>query len=162
MRFCFFRYASVAECIQIPVSCAFASPSICSASINADPLQLAPAPDFVEISNKLDASLVSAGAALSPVVAGIVPKIPFRTAISSFCISLSQNLATKSPIAIIGSAPASAAERSVALHIFARLIIAATSLLEVILLSSKSVPSITCSDSPVKSSKNGMLTVGAA
>ena len=77
-------------------------------------------------------------------------------------MSLAQNCATKSPIAFIGSAPESAADKSVALHIFALLNTAATSLFEVILLSSRSAPSITCSDSPVKSSKNGIVTNGDA
>ena len=74
----------------------------------------------------------------------------------------SQNLATRDAIAIIGSVPASAADRSVADHILARRMITATSLLDVILLSLRSVPSMTCSDSPVRSSKNGILTIGEA
>ena len=109
----------------------------------------------------LDSSLVSsAGSPLVP--AGTVPNTPLRIAISSFCISRSQNLATRVPIAIIGSVPASAADKSVADHIFARRRIVATSLFDVILLSARSSPSITCSDSPVRSSKNGIFTVGAA
>ena len=65
-------------------------------------------------------------------------------------------------MASIGSLPASAAERSVALHIIARRIVVLTSLLLVILFAVRSLPSITASESPVRSSKNGMLCTGAA
>ena len=147
--------------MQTPVNCAFASPNFCSASINAAPDQFAFVPLNPEMSRMLLSSLVSAGGVPDP-PAGTVPNTPLRMAINSFCMSRSQKRATRVPIAFIGSAPASAADKSVADHIFARRRIAATSLFDVILLSSRSVPSITCSDSPVRSSKNGMLTVGAA
>ena len=138
------------------------SPKSCCASIKALPLHFAPLPLALDISRMFDASLVSASLGEPSETAGIVPKIPLSTAISSFCKSLTQKSDTRLAIAAIGSAPDIAAERSVALHIFARLKITATSFLLLILSAVRSSPSITVSDSPVRSEKNGIFTSGLA
>ena len=94
--------------------------------------------------------------------AGTVPNTPVSSAISSFCMSRAQNAATRSPMAFIGSEPASAAARLDDAHIFCRKMVVDTSLLDPIFAGVIFLSSRVGSDSPFRSSKNGMLCVLAA
>ena len=149
----------MAECMTMPDNCAWASPKSWQASINASALIIFAAALVAFVKSRIWSSIL----VISVPPSGVnVPNTPDKMEISSFCISLAQYAATKSPIAFIGSAPANAADRLDAPHIFCLKMVVETSLFEPILAGVISTSSNVASESPVKSSKNGILWVLAA